>query len=190
MYGSGAERRPAPISADLQVERSATVEAGDHRSRAARFHDLGQECVPDPRFAVLWRRRLFLCLAELVPSSARSVSSAASPLPTQLVPLLQEPLDKIKEVVGKVLPLSKKRSALEEAEWEDVGGSEGALERELMMQSMETLRVYRPRVALHGPVGMGQAYIAAAALHHLEGYHVQSLDLGSLLADSTRVSRF
>ena len=56
------------------------------------------------------------------------------------------------------------------------------------MQSMETLRVYRPRVALHGPVGMGQAYIAAAALHHLEGYHIQSLDLGSLLSDSTRVS--
>nr|VWP00373.1 Threonine dehydratase (EC (Threonine deaminase) [Ganoderma boninense] len=127
-----------------------------------------------------------ISVKKLVPSSARSVSSAASPLPTQLVPLLQEPLDKIKEVVGNVLPLSKKRTALEEAEWEDVGGSEGALERELMMQSMETLRVYRPRVALHGPVGMGQSYIAAAALHHLEGYHVQSLDLGSLLADSTR----
>ncbi|KAI1792573.1 AAA-domain-containing protein [Ganoderma leucocontextum] len=131
-------------------------------------------------------RDFMISVKKLVPSSARSVSSAASTLPTQLVPLLQEPLDKIKEVIGKVLPLSKKRSALEEAEWEDVGGSEGALERELMMQSMETLRVYRPRVALHGPVGMGQAYIAAAALHHLEGYHVQSLDLGSLLADSTR----
>ena len=122
-----------------------------------------------------------------MPSSARSVSSAASPLPAQLVPLLQDPLDKLREVVGKVLPVSKKRTALEEAEWEDVGGSEGALERELMMQSMETLRIYRPRVVLHGPVGMGQSYVAAAALHHLEGYHIQSLDLGSLLSDSTRV---
>lgn len=72
-------------------------------------------------------------VAELVPSSARSTSSAASPLPSQLVPLLQDPLDRIKEVIGKVLPLSKKRTALEEAEWEDEG-SEGALERELMMQ--------------------------------------------------------
>lgn len=53
---------------------------------------------------------------------------------------------------------------------------------------METLRVHRPRVALHGPIGMGQSYVAAAILHHLEGYHVQSLDLGSLLSDSTRVS--
>lgn len=52
---------------------------------------------------------------------------------------------------------------------------------------METLRIYRPRVVLYGPSGMGQAYVAAAALHHLEGYHVQSLDLGNLLSDSTRV---
>ncbi|EJF60052.1 AAA-domain-containing protein [Dichomitus squalens LYAD-421 SS1] len=131
-------------------------------------------------------RDFMISVKKLIPSSARSVSSATSPLPTQLVPLLQEPLDKIKEVIGKVLPVSKKRTALEEAEWEDVGGSEGALERELMMQSMETLRIYRPRVVLHGPAGMGQSYVAAAALHHLEGYHIQSLDLGSLLSDSTR----
>lgn len=76
--------------------------------------------------------------AELVPSSARSVSSTASPLPTQLVPLLQEPLEKIKEVINKVLPVSKKRTALEEAEWEDEG-SENALEREIMLQCMSFL---------------------------------------------------
>jgi hypothetical protein len=29
-------------------------------------------------------------------------------------------------------------------------------------------------VIIHGPLGMGQAYIGAAALRHLEGYHVQS----------------
>jgi hypothetical protein len=52
---------------------------------------------------------------------------------------------------------------------------------------METLRVYRPRMILHGPIGMGQGYVGAAALHHLEGYHVQSLELGTLLSDSTRV---
>jgi SpoVK/Ycf46/Vps4 family AAA+-type ATPase len=52
---------------------------------------------------------------------------------------------------------------------------------------METLRIYRPRIILHGPVGMGQNYVGPAALHHLEGYHVQSLELGSLMSDSTRV---
>lgn len=53
---------------------------------------------------------------------------------------------------------------------------------------MDTLRVHRPRLAIHGPIGMGQAYVGAAALHHLEGVHVQSLDLGTLMSDSTRVS--
>lgn len=56
-----------------------------------------------------------------------------------------------------------------------------------MCLAMETLRIYRPRVALYGPQGMGHTYVASAALHHLEGYHVQSLDLGNLLSDSTRV---
>ena len=55
---------------------------------------------------------------------------------------------------------------------------------------METLRVYRPRMVVHGAVGMGQRYIGAAILQHLEGYHVQSLELGTLLGDSTRVRTY
>ncbi|KAJ3738977.1 hypothetical protein DFH05DRAFT_732535 [Lentinula detonsa] len=53
---------------------------------------------------------------------------------------------------------------------------------------MEVLRIHRPRLVLHGPVGMGQSYIGAALLHHLEGYHVQSLELGTLLGDSARTT--
>lgn len=33
---------------------------------------------------------------------------------------------------------------------------------------------------------MGQQYIGAAILHHLEGFHIQSLDLGTLFSDSAR----
>lgn len=33
---------------------------------------------------------------------------------------------------------------------------------------------------------MGQSYVGAAILHHLEGFHVQSLDLATLVADSGR----
>lgn len=102
------------------------------------------------------------------------------------MPLLQDPLDRIKAVIDKVLPVSKPRNALEEAEWEDEG-DEGALAREMLLQSMETMRIYRPRVLLYGEIGMGQNYIASAALHHLEGFHVQSLDMGNLMSDSTRV---
>ncbi len=105
------------------------------------------------------------------------------------------------------MPVEKKLSALEEAEFEDEGGEEGALEKEMLSQgksekcgmlhlvelsnrfSYANFASVRPRVVIHGPIGMGQGYIGAAALHHLEGYHVQSLELGSLMSDSTRVRK-
>ena len=34
---------------------------------------------------------------------------------------------------------------------------------------------------------MGQQYLAAALLNHVEGMHIQSFDLATLLSDSTRV---
>ncbi|KAJ3737779.1 hypothetical protein DFJ43DRAFT_1046313 [Lentinula guzmanii] len=146
-------------------------------------------------------RDFMVAIKRLVPSSARSSSSAAAPLPTQLVPLLSESLQKAKEILGRVLPLEKKLTALEEAEYEDYNHNDegnrddrdrkdygGELEREMRLQSMEVLRIHRPRLVLHGPVGMGQSYIGAALLHHLEGYHVQSLELGTLLGDSARTT--
>ena len=72
-------------------------------------------------------------ILELVPSSARSSTSAASPLPPQFVPLLGDALEQVKRVIDKVLPVSKKRTALEEALYEDED-EEGALDREMMMQ--------------------------------------------------------
>lgn len=69
-----------------------------------------------------------------MPSSARSTASAAVPLPSQLAPLLEGSFERLKDALGKVVPLGKKRTALEEAEFEDEG-DEGALEREIMMQS-------------------------------------------------------
>ncbi|KIK70579.1 hypothetical protein GYMLUDRAFT_148547 [Collybiopsis luxurians FD-317 M1] len=127
-----------------------------------------------------------ISIKKIVPSSARSSASAATPLPSQFVPLLSEPLEKAKVLVGRALPLEKKLTALEEAEFEEFNDEEGALQREMTLQSMEILRVHRPRVILHGPVGMGQSYVGAALLHHLEGYHVQSLELGTLMGDSAR----
>lgn len=122
----------------------------------------------------------------MIPSSARSTASEAKPLPTQLVPLLGEPLEQAKVALDKAFPKSSTRSVLEEAEYEDE--AEGGLEREMMLQAMESLRVHRPRIAICGAQGMGQTYIGAAALHHLEGIQVQSLDLGTLMGDSTRVN--
>ena len=70
---------------------------------------------------------------ELVPSSARSTSSSATPLPQQFLPLLSETFEQVKQVISKVLPITKKLTALEEAEWEE-DSEEGALEREMTNQ--------------------------------------------------------
>jgi hypothetical protein len=46
---------------------------------------------------------------------------------------------------------------------------DGVVDRSI---AMETLWVYRPRLVLLGPAGVGHGYSGAAALHHLEEYHV------------------
>ena len=76
---------------------------------------------------------LLTTTSELVPASARSTSSSAAPLAPQFVPVLSDTLEQVKEVIAKVLPVTKKLNALEEAEWEEES-EEGALERELLSQ--------------------------------------------------------
>ncbi len=142
-------------------------------------------------------------LTEIVPSSARSTASPAIQLPSHLVPLLAAPLERLKTAVDAVVPPSKTRTSLEDAEYEEEEGQ--GFEQHLMVQcesthdlpskyrliyfsALDKLRIFRPRILVHGSAGMGQAYLGPAVLHHLEAFHVQSLDLGSLMGDSTRVS--
>jgi hypothetical protein len=96
------------------------------------------------------------------------------------------------------MPVEKKLTALEEAEFEDKGGEEGSLEKEIFslkvclvlyaarspayltilspISHANTECVSRRRVIIHGPRGICQGYIGAATLHHPEDYHVQSLE--------------
>lgn len=78
---------------------------------------------------------------ELIPSSARATGSSAAPLPSQLAPLLENVLERVKGVLEKAMPVSKKRTALEEAEYEDED-DEGTLEREILMQSQYYLLLF------------------------------------------------
>jgi hypothetical protein len=84
-------------------------------------------------------------LLDLVPSSARSTAASASPLPKQFVPLLEEQFERVKEVVKKALPVNKRLTALEEAEYEDDDG-DGALEKEIQLQGMHSLLLLRCRL--------------------------------------------
>jgi SpoVK/Ycf46/Vps4 family AAA+-type ATPase len=50
-------------------------------------------------------------------------------------------------------------------------------------------RVFRPRMLIAGERGMGQTQLGQAVLHYLEGCQVCSFDLGSLMSETTRVSK-
>jgi SpoVK/Ycf46/Vps4 family AAA+-type ATPase len=123
---------------------------------------------------------------KVVPSSARSSSSAAAPLAEHLKPLLESTVATTIQALEKAMPPATKRNPLEEALWEDEGGSakDGGFDKEMLLQSFAQLRVHRPRLIIHGKRGMGQTFVGSALLHHLEGYHVQSLDVASMMADS------
>lgn len=125
-------------------------------------------------------------LLDLIPSTARSTSSLASALPPHLEPLLRANFDRAIASLAKVMPEVKKINVLEEAQYEPLG--DGGFEQERITQTFEKLRVFRPRMLIAGKPGMGQDFIGAAVLHHLEGFHVQSLDLATLVGDSARVS--
>lgn len=127
---------------------------------------------------------------KIVPSSARSTSSAASPLPPHVEPLLRETMKAINTKLDHLLPRRKLLTALEEAMYEDAPPSgdsgESDFARQESLRAFQSARVYRPRLLICGDEGMGQEYVGAAVLHHLEGFHVQSFDLGTLFSDSTR----
>ncbi|OXG18691.1 ATPase [Cryptococcus neoformans Tu401-1] len=125
-----------------------------------------------------------LSIKKIVPSSARSTSSPAIQLPSHLLPLLSVPLKRINSAVDHVLPPKTQSTALEEAEYEDEAYE--SFEKHIVLQSLDKLRTFRPRILVHGQPGMGQIFLGPAVLHHLEGFHIQSLDLGTLLGDSTR----
>jgi len=113
------------------------------------------------------------------------MSSGAAPLPKAVKPLLEKKFEEIKDVLSSLIPDKKKRNVLEEAMWEDDGPA--GFESEVMIQAFESARTFRPRLLIYGETGMGQQYLGAAILHHLEKTHVQSFDLATLLGDSARV---
>ena len=126
-----------------------------------------------------------ISVKKMVPSSERSASSGAAPLPAHIEPLLRKPLAKIKNVIADILPQKRRLTALEEAEFEDAEDDRG-MYTERMQQEFERSRVFRPRLLVKGDPGMGQQYLAAALLNHFEGLHVQAFDLSTLFSDSSR----
>lgn len=138
----------------------------------------------DPKTIQVAPKDFMISIKKMTPSSERSASSGASPLPPAVAPLLSRSLTEIQNLIGEILPQKKKTTALEEAMYEDVADGSG-FGRERMQQAFESSRIFRPRLLIHGKMGMGQQYVAAALLNHFQGVHVQSFDLATLLSDNT-----
>ncbi|KAF9894219.1 hypothetical protein FE257_007721 [Aspergillus nanangensis] len=139
----------------------------------------------DPKTIEVFPKDFMLAIKKMVPSSERSTSSGPSPLPKEVEPLLRHPFAELQGLLAEILPQRKRLTALEEAQFEDPAES-ASFRREQMQQEFDRSRVFRPRMLLRGPLGMGQQYLAGALLHHFEGLHVQAFDLPTLLSDSTR----
>lgn len=122
---------------------------------------------------------------KMVPSSQRTVTASAAPLAKSIEPLLRKPLERILRRIDELIPRRKKLTALEEAQYDDRDDEKG-FERETTMRNFETGRIFRPRLLINGLRGMGQQYLGAALLNKIEGLHVQSFDLPTILEDPAR----
>ncbi|KUI60091.1 hypothetical protein VP1G_07337 [Cytospora mali] len=142
-----------------------------------------EKLVVDPAKISIHATDFMISIKKMVPSSERSASSSAAPLPKAVVPLLRDQYKGIEEAVKAILPIKPKITALEEAMFEPYEDSDHGFGRENLQQEFDRSRVFRPRLLITGQSGMGQNYISAAILHHFERVHVQYLDLATILGD-------
>ena len=152
--------------------------------RYPQIYASNEKLLIDPTTIEVMPKDFMISVKKMVPSSERSASSGAAPLPASIEPLLRNPLRNIKGILADIMPQKKRLTALQEAEYEDTADGH-SFGRERMQQAFESSRVFRPRLLIHGRFGMGQQYVASALLNHFEGLHVQSLDLPTLLSDTT-----
>ena len=146
-----------------------------------------EKLIVDPDKIAIHATDFMISVKKMIPSSERSASSSATPLPRLIEPLLRDQYANILKVLDNILPRPKKTTALEEAMYEQPHDADHGFGREAMHQEFERSRIFRPRLLVCGVPGMGQNYLANACLHHLEGVHVQNFDLATLLGDG-RVS--
>ncbi|KAF3177981.1 hypothetical protein EYR41_006507 [Orbilia oligospora] len=150
------------------------------------YKDTDKKFLIDPKKIEVNARDFMISVEKIVPSSERSSTSGAAPLPEHIAPLLTPTLDIIKDKLNQIFPEKKKQTALQEAEYEPYTDADGGFGREKMLKDFENTRVFKPRLLVHGPQGMGQGYLGAALLHQFEGAHVQTVNLPVLMGDPAK----
>jgi SpoVK/Ycf46/Vps4 family AAA+-type ATPase len=139
----------------------------------------------EPANIKILAKDFMISVAKMVPSSQRTVSTTTAPLAKNIEPLLRKPLEDIQRRIDELIPRRKHLTALEEAQYDDRDDEKG-FEREATLRNMESGRIFRPRLLINGLQGMGQQYLGAALLNKVEGLHVQSFDLSTILEDPSR----
>lgn len=81
-----------------------------------------------------------ISIKKMVPSSERSASSGAAPLPKHIEPLLRQSLAETENFVAEILPQKKRLTALEEAQFEDAEDDRG-IRTERMQQGTVLLGI-------------------------------------------------
>ncbi|KAL7809941.1 hypothetical protein V8C26DRAFT_260438 [Trichoderma gracile] len=142
-----------------------------------------EKLLVDPAKISVHASDFMISIKKMIPSSERSATSGARPLPASIAPLLRDQFEEAKQALEVILPRKKKTTALEEAMYEQYDDKDHGFGRETLHQEFERSRVFRPRFLISGAHGMGQGYLSSAILHHFEGIHVQNFDLPSLLND-------
>ncbi|EHK98043.1 putative Tat-binding like protein [Glarea lozoyensis 74030] len=142
--------------------------------------------IVNPDKVKITAKDFMISIKNMIPSSERSASSGATPLPKVVEPLLRDELKRLEKFVDELIPIKKKTTALQEAMYEQYDDPDQGFRRETMEQEFERSRVFRPRILICGEPGMGQNYLGAALLNHFEGLHVQNFDLPTIFSDSGR----
>lgn len=158
------------------------------------IYQSNQKLKVDPTKVKVIAKDFMHAIDKIVPSSARSTSSSSAPLPQHLKCLLEPQFNEIVSKLNDLLPNSihlkgaKKRTLLDEAMYLDptIHDEDGGFARQELLKNLENSRVCKPSLLICGDAGNGQQYIGAAVLNHLEGFQVQSLDMGKIFEDSTR----
>ncbi|GMM34084.1 Yta7 protein [Saccharomycopsis crataegensis] len=134
-------------------------------------------------------------LDKIVPSSSRSTANPSNPIPEHLEPLLRNDYNQVTARLKQLV--SKKKEGFlsmedDSDEDEEAVAQKQQLENKFGMtkhdlfKKLSSSRVFKPRLLISGKPGMGQKYLGSAALNYLEGFQVQSLDLGTLFSESGR----
>ena len=96
----------------------------------------------DPQSINVTAKDFMISVKKIIPSSERSVSSGAAPLPKGVEPLLRQALAEIKNEIAQALPQKRPLTALEEAMYDDAEGDKG-IKVERMQQGKRSLAPIR-----------------------------------------------